>query len=151
MELCTLSTREDQGIALNAATGKERWRYDPGVDREDLGFCRDAVKDLRAEGIYTPPSLRGTLLFPGNVGGVNWGIDGSRSEVEHTVRQHQSGRVSYQAPSKCSASELLACGNESRARAIRAAHGSGCLQPSASTGAGSTKSLPWRVRSAGLF
>jgi len=28
---------------------------------------------LRYEGIYTPPSLRGTLIFPGTLGGVNWG------------------------------------------------------------------------------
>jgi quinoprotein glucose dehydrogenase len=48
---------------------KEAW----GATPEDLGFCRDAVRDLRAEGFFTPPSLRGTLLFPGNVGGVNWG------------------------------------------------------------------------------
>jgi len=23
--------------------------------------------------MFTPPSLQGTLVFPGNVGGVNWG------------------------------------------------------------------------------
>ena len=28
---------------------------------------------VRYEGIFTPPSLEGTLLYPGNPGGTNWG------------------------------------------------------------------------------
>ncbi len=28
---------------------------------------------MRYEGIFTPPSLEGTLLYPGNPGGTNWG------------------------------------------------------------------------------
>ncbi|MGH8267702.1 MAG: pyrroloquinoline quinone-dependent dehydrogenase, partial [Steroidobacteraceae bacterium] len=28
---------------------------------------------LRNEGIFTPPDTRGTLLFPGSIGGVDWG------------------------------------------------------------------------------
>jgi len=28
---------------------------------------------LRNDGLFTPPSYRGTIAFPGNVGGVNWG------------------------------------------------------------------------------
>jgi len=35
--------------------------------------CRYKLHGLRYEGIYTPPSLTGTVLFPGNLGGVNWG------------------------------------------------------------------------------
>jgi quinoprotein glucose dehydrogenase len=37
---------------------------------------------LRYEGIYTPPSLQGSLIFPGNAGGTNWGgvaTDGDRN------------------------------------------------------------------------
>jgi quinoprotein glucose dehydrogenase len=37
------------------------------------GWCTDQFTRLRYEGIFTPPSLRGTLVFPGNVGGANWG------------------------------------------------------------------------------
>jgi quinoprotein glucose dehydrogenase len=36
-------------------------------------WCRAKVESLRNEGLFTPPSLRGTIAFPGNVGGVNWG------------------------------------------------------------------------------
>jgi quinoprotein glucose dehydrogenase len=27
---------------------------------------------LRNDGIFTPPSLQGSLVMPGNVGGMNW-------------------------------------------------------------------------------
>ncbi len=34
--------------------------------------CFQRLEYLRNEGIFTPPSLRGTLVIPGNVGGLNW-------------------------------------------------------------------------------
>lgn len=37
------------------------------------GWCTEEFQKLRYEGLFTPPSLRGTLIFPGNVGGANWG------------------------------------------------------------------------------
>jgi quinoprotein glucose dehydrogenase len=37
------------------------------------GWCEEEVGKLRYEGLFTPPSLGGTLVFPGNVGGANWG------------------------------------------------------------------------------
>jgi len=39
----------------------------------DEGVCRDQIETLRNEGIYTPPSLEGSVFFPGNGGGNNWG------------------------------------------------------------------------------
>jgi quinoprotein glucose dehydrogenase len=35
--------------------------------------CRALMANLRNEGIFTPPSLEGTLVIPSNIGGVNWG------------------------------------------------------------------------------
>src|SRR5690606_14918582 len=35
--------------------------------------CLETLKHLRYEGAYTPPSLQGTLIYPGNIGGTNWG------------------------------------------------------------------------------
>jgi quinoprotein glucose dehydrogenase len=35
--------------------------------------CRKLMAGLRYDGIYSPPSLRGTVIFPGPIGGVNWG------------------------------------------------------------------------------
>lgn len=37
------------------------------------GPCTEEFKKLRYEGVFTPPSTQGTLVFPGNVGGANWG------------------------------------------------------------------------------
>jgi len=44
-----------------------------GLTPWDRGKCRDKIAALRNEGIFTPPSLRGTLVYPGNAGGTNWG------------------------------------------------------------------------------
>lgn len=44
-----------------------------GPTPEDVKWCQDKIKSSRSEGIFTPPSLQGTIVFPGNVGGVNWG------------------------------------------------------------------------------
>jgi len=38
----------------------------------DRAWCRERIAKLRSEGIFTPPSLRGTLAIPGNVGGMSW-------------------------------------------------------------------------------
>jgi len=42
-------------------------------DQNDQDFCRDQLSELRYDGMYTPPSLKGSLVFPGAIGGVNWG------------------------------------------------------------------------------
>ena len=44
-----------------------------GATPEDAAWCREKIAASRAEGVFTPPSLRGTIVFPGFVGGVNWG------------------------------------------------------------------------------
>jgi quinoprotein glucose dehydrogenase len=58
-------------------TPDDAWGMTP-ADRE---ACRERIKSAHSEGIFTPPSLEGTIIFPGNVGGVNWGgmaYDGKR-------------------------------------------------------------------------
>ena len=44
-----------------------------GPESEDAQWCRNKIAASRNEGIFTPPSLKGTVQVPGNVGGVNWG------------------------------------------------------------------------------
>src|SRR5699024_6992971 len=39
----------------------------------DKGHCRDSIKKFRSKGIYTPPSLAGTIELPGYAGGAEWG------------------------------------------------------------------------------
>jgi quinoprotein glucose dehydrogenase len=43
-----------------------------GPTPEDREACRQVIQKLRNEGIYTPPSIRGTLAVPGNLGGMTW-------------------------------------------------------------------------------
>jgi quinoprotein glucose dehydrogenase len=50
-------------------TAEEAW----GASEADQKWCREQIQPLRSEGIFTPPSLRGTLVVPGNVGGLHWG------------------------------------------------------------------------------
>jgi len=44
-----------------------------GVFESDREECRRKLKGLRSEGLFTPPSLRGSVLFPFTGGGANWG------------------------------------------------------------------------------
>lgn len=39
----------------------------------DKWACADALASMRSEGIYTPPSLEGTVQLPSYAGGSNWG------------------------------------------------------------------------------
>ncbi|MGZ8457929.1 MAG: pyrroloquinoline quinone-dependent dehydrogenase [Gemmatirosa sp.] len=44
-----------------------------GADDADRAACRASMAALRNEGIFTPPSVRGTLAMPSNIGGAHWG------------------------------------------------------------------------------
>ncbi|HEX6966555.1 MAG TPA: pyrroloquinoline quinone-dependent dehydrogenase [Gemmatimonadaceae bacterium] len=35
-------------------------------------WCEAQLAGARSDGIFTPPSLHGTVIYPGNVGGSNW-------------------------------------------------------------------------------
>jgi len=58
-----------RSLARSALRAEEAW----GATDEDRSWCRDTMRKLRSEGIFTPPSLQGTLVIPGNVGGMAWG------------------------------------------------------------------------------
>lgn len=44
-----------------------------GITPFDHMQCRIQFHKLRFEGHFTPPTVAGTLVFPGNAGGFNWG------------------------------------------------------------------------------
>jgi quinoprotein glucose dehydrogenase len=44
-----------------------------GISEADREACRAVIRGLRNEGIFTPPSLEGTLVLPSNIGGAHWG------------------------------------------------------------------------------
>jgi quinoprotein glucose dehydrogenase len=81
---------EERPVLKSDIPGEESWPTQPastislvpeklsvqdawGKDDKEREFCADQIKKARSGDIFTPPSLHGTLVFPSNVGGVNWG------------------------------------------------------------------------------
>lgn len=44
-----------------------------GATDADRAACHAAIDSLRNEGIFTPPSVRGSVVLPSNIGGAHWG------------------------------------------------------------------------------
>ena len=56
----------------------------PYLSTEDRARFRDMILSARNEGLFTPPSLRGSVQMPGNNGGANWGgaaVDSARGTL----------------------------------------------------------------------
>jgi quinoprotein glucose dehydrogenase len=56
-------------VAQAPITPDDAW----GLILWDKWRCRQLIERYRSDGIYTPPSLEGTIMNPGYAGGVNWG------------------------------------------------------------------------------
>ncbi|MEI9996480.1 MAG: pyrroloquinoline quinone-dependent dehydrogenase [Rhizomicrobium sp.] len=55
-----------------------------GLTFWDRGKCRAMIAAVRHDGLYTPPSTQGTILYPFTGGGTNWGglaFDAARDVV----------------------------------------------------------------------
>jgi quinoprotein glucose dehydrogenase len=83
---------EERPVPRSTVAGEEAWPTQPyptfpqpllperfsvekdtwGAAPEDKKWCAARLEGARSEGIFTPPSLEGTVVFPSNVGGVNW-------------------------------------------------------------------------------
>lgn len=84
---------EERAVPKSDAPGEKAWPTQPfptvpppfarqkfGVDdmnpylsNEEKAYVKDQILSSRNEGLYTPPSLRGSVSMPGNNGGSNWG------------------------------------------------------------------------------
>jgi quinoprotein glucose dehydrogenase len=81
---------EERPVAKSDIVGEESWPTQPastislvpeklspedawGKDAQEKQWCAEKIRAARSGEIFTPPSLQGTLVFPSNVGGVNWG------------------------------------------------------------------------------
>ena len=62
-------TAEIEPLSPHSFSAEDVW----GLTPEDRDACREMVAGLRNEGIFTPPSLEGTLVMPSNIGGAHWG------------------------------------------------------------------------------
>ena len=62
------------GAAAVRAAALHRGRHQPAhLGRGPGEGPRDSCARARNEGLYTPPSLQGTIMMPGHNGGANWG------------------------------------------------------------------------------
>ena len=50
-------------------TDADMWGPTPEMRK----WCQEKLASYRNDGLFTPPSFKGTIAFPGNMGGVNWG------------------------------------------------------------------------------
>jgi quinoprotein glucose dehydrogenase len=57
------------GPGYRTLTEEDIW----GATPEDLAECRARFDTLRYDGAFTPPSERGSVMLPANIGGVHWG------------------------------------------------------------------------------
>ena len=73
---------EERAVPKSSIEGESAFASQPfpesGVFTEQKfvprpGWCTEQFQKLHYEGLFTPPSLEGSLVFPGNVGGANWG------------------------------------------------------------------------------
>ncbi|MGH8162416.1 MAG: pyrroloquinoline quinone-dependent dehydrogenase [Gammaproteobacteria bacterium] len=56
-------------VRQGPVTPEDAW----GLTFWDKGRCRDVIKKFRSDGIYTPPSLQGSIELPSYAGGSEWG------------------------------------------------------------------------------
>jgi quinoprotein glucose dehydrogenase len=56
-------------LAPSRLTADDAW----GITSEEREACRARIAPLRSEGLFTPPSIEGTIVFPGFGGGLHWG------------------------------------------------------------------------------
>ena len=75
---------EERRVPASTVPGERAWPTQPFSALPPLSphswdgastsaACRVLLEGVRNEGIFTPPSLEGTLVVPSNVGGAHWG------------------------------------------------------------------------------
>jgi quinoprotein glucose dehydrogenase len=57
----------------------------------DRAVCREKLAAARNDGLYTPPSTQGTIIFPFTGGGVNWG--GAAFDTVNQILYANTSRV----------------------------------------------------------
>jgi quinoprotein glucose dehydrogenase len=91
-------------VSHEAITPDDAW----GLTFYDRGKCRDLIARLDSQGIYTPPSTKGTIISPGYTGGIDWGgvaFDADR-QVAVAAVNHLPMVVTLMPPDKVRAQAL---------------------------------------------
>jgi quinoprotein glucose dehydrogenase len=66
-------------LAAQKMSADDAW----GPTKQDREACRKTIAPLRNERIFTPPTLKGTLMVPGNLGGMTW--SGYAFDPQHSL------------------------------------------------------------------
>lgn len=61
--------RLPRSLAPQGLSPEDAW----GLTPFDRSACRRRIERHRSDGVFTPPSLRGTIVNPGFIGGMEWG------------------------------------------------------------------------------
>jgi len=64
-----------------------------GISPFDQAMCRIQYRSLRYDGMFTPPMTTGTLAYPGNHGGLNWG--GVAIDVHRGIMTMNTNNLPY--------------------------------------------------------
>lgn len=80
---------EERPVPKSTVPGEEAWPTQPfpatlpllglqkletwGITPDGKAAAQKRIEGLRYEGVFTPPSLQGSVITPGNVGGIHWG------------------------------------------------------------------------------
>ncbi|MBF8778116.1 membrane-bound PQQ-dependent dehydrogenase, glucose/quinate/shikimate family [Pseudomonas fulva] len=64
-----------------------------GISPFDQLQCRIQFRSLRYDGMFTPPVVGGTLAYPGNHGGINWG--GVSVDLDKGIMVMNTNRLPY--------------------------------------------------------
>jgi quinoprotein glucose dehydrogenase len=75
---------EERAVPASTVPGERAWPTQPFSSLPALSphswdgkspdtACQTLTRGLRNEGIFTPPSLEGTIVVPSNIGGAHWG------------------------------------------------------------------------------
>ena len=65
----------------------------PAGRADDERFCQRLMREVRYDGPFTPPSMRGTVIYPASLGGPNWGS--SALEVKTGVMYTRVNSMAY--------------------------------------------------------
>jgi quinoprotein glucose dehydrogenase len=81
---------EERGVPASTVAGEQAWPTQPfpslpalglqsmsvdsawGPNPDNLASAKTRIAKYRYQGPFTPPSFEGTIMAPGNVGGINW-------------------------------------------------------------------------------
>jgi len=85
---------EERPVPASTVPGERAWPTQPFSSLPPLSphswnaqtsnaACQELIRGKRNEGIFTPPSLEGTLVIPSNIGGAHWG--GLTFDPEHQI------------------------------------------------------------------